>query len=387
MPATWPTARRRTAEGSNAPTMQLTHLDILNFRNIADAGLDFCEGVNCLLGMNGMGKSNLLEAIHFLSVARPMASLPESSLMRHGQDTLMVKGRYLMDNGVEENVSCGIVKGKGKSLKRNGKEYPRISQHIGAFPVVAVTPADTELVSGAAELRRRLMDMVISQAHPGYLTHLIRYGRSLESRNKMLRAGVRDNLLYESIETSMEDAANEIHRYRSEWTRSIERPFASYYSLISGDAEKASLDYRSVLNDSTLHDVLAAERAHDVALGFTSKGVHRDDLVAGLDGYAMRRLGSQGQLKSFVVALRLAIFDYLREAGGVTPILLLDDIFDKLDSGRVGRIMEVVSDRRGFGQIFITDTNREHLDETIAAISAPSLLFEVKGGEFSHISI
>ena len=167
--------------------MILERIDILDFKNIAEAKLEFSPGVNCLLGRNGMGKSNLLEAIHFLSMARPLRSVPESSLTRHGAEMLMVKGEYAMDSGTAETVSCGIVKGKGKTLRRNDKEYRRISEHIGKFPIVTVTPADTDIVTGSGEVRRRLMDTVISQADPAYLSRLIRYGRGLDNRNKMLR--------------------------------------------------------------------------------------------------------------------------------------------------------------------------------------------------------
>lgn len=366
--------------------MILRSLEILNFKNIPEAKLEFSPGVNCLIGLNGMGKSNLLEAIHFLSMARPMTSMPESALITHGADMLMVKGAYLMDSGADEKVSCGIVKGKGKTLRRNDKEYQRISEHIGKFPIVSVTPSDSEIVTGSGEVRRRLLDMVISQADRSYLTHLIRYNRGLESRNKMLRAGVNDRLLYESIEAPMEEAAAEIHRARRAWTEGISETFKRHYSEISGDSERASLSYRSVLNDRTLTEVFDAERGRDLALGFTSAGIHRDDIVTHLGDYSMRRLGSQGQVKTFTIALRLAIFEYLHRAGGIMPLLLLDDIFDKLDSTRVERIMATVSDTARFGQIFITDTNREHLDETISAVTAPSLLFEVNDGKFSILS-
>lgn len=365
--------------------MLLERVDILNFKNIAAATLEFCGGVNCLLGRNGMGKSNLLEAIYFLGMSRPMQSIPESALITHGAEMLMLKGDYLMDNGVSENVSCGVVKGKGKTLRRNGKEYGRISEHIGRFPVVTVTPSDSELVSGSSEHRRRLLDMVISQADRAYLSQLIRYGKSLESRNRMLRAGVRDPLLYESVEAGMAEAALGIHRRRQEWVAEIRPLFAEYYSMISGDAERASVGYRSVLNEHTPAEVFSEDRGRDQALGYTSRGVHRDDLLTGLGEYSMRRLGSQGQVKSFTVALRLAIFDYLKRRSGLTPILLLDDIFDKLDAERVRRIMELVSSRDNFGQIFITDTNREHLDETIAGLSGESRMFEVEDGGFRLI--
>ncbi|MBS7347889.1 MAG: DNA replication and repair protein RecF [Muribaculaceae bacterium] len=362
--------------------MLIEKIEIIDFKNIATAEMEFSGGVNCLLGLNGMGKSNLLEAIHFLSMVRPMSSMPESALIRHGAQALMVKGRYLLDNGSSQSVSCGIVKGKGKTLRRNDKEYQRISEHIGKFPIVSITPSDSEIVTGSGEVRRKLIDVVISQADGAYLSRLIRYNKALESRNKMLRAGVSDHLLYESIEVNMSEAAAYIHQARADWTAEIQPDFERYYTRISGDAERASLAYKSVLNDRTMQEVLNAERGRDLALGYTSSGIHRDDLYTQLDDYSMRRLGSQGQVKTFTIALKLAIYDYLRRKGGERPILLLDDIFDKLDSSRVARIIDEVSGSENFGQIFITDTNLQHLDETLSGIRSKSRLFEVTDGRF-----
>ncbi len=365
--------------------MKLERIEILNFKNIEEARLELSSGVNCLLGRNGMGKSNLLEAIHFLCMSRPLRSVPESALIRHGEEALIVKGDYKMDTGTEENVSCGIVKGKGKTLKRNGKEYSRISEHIGRFPVVSVIPADSELVSGAAELRRHLADTVISQADGAYLAQLIRYNKLLESRNRMLRAGVTDKLLYESVEAGMTEVSEAIHSARESWIQEIVPSFNEYYSAISGDAERVSLKYKSALTGRSLTEILDENRRKDQVLGYTSQGIHRDDLSTGLGDYSMRRLGSQGQVKSFTIALKLAIFDFLKNRSGITPILLLDDIFDKLDSERVGRIMNLVSSKDNFGQIFISDTNREHLDETIASLQGESKLFNVEHGEFREL--
>ena len=363
--------------------MILNSIEILNFKNIADARLEFSPGVNCLVGRNGMGKSNLLEAIHMLCLARGMSSVPEAALIRHGADMLGIKGYFTSDAGTDECVAAGIVRGKGKSLKRNGKEYDRISLHIGSFPLVSVTPADSMLVSGGAEERRRLTDIVISQADATYLSHLIRYNRSLESRNRMLRAGVRDDLLYESVETAMTSAAEEIHSARHRWVAEIAPKLSEYYSLIAGNDETASIEYKSVLNEMSLTDILAERRAKDMALGYTSQGVHRDDLTTSLGEYSMRRLGSQGQIKSFTLALRLAIFDYLKISGGKTPILLLDDIFDKLDASRVEHILQMVSSGAGFGQIFITDTHRSHIDSILSRLDGNPRLFEVDHGCFT----
>ena len=364
--------------------MQLNRIEVLNFKNIAEAGLELSPGVNCFVGRNGMGKSNLLEAVHFLSLARPMQSMPESGLIRHGEEALLAKGRYSMDSGADEEVSIGITRGKPKKLLRNGKEYGRVSEHIGRFPIVAVTPADSGLVSGAGEVRRKLLDVVISQTDSSYLSQLIRYTRALESRNRMLRAGVRDKLLYESIESGLADAADAVYRARRDWTQRIRPLFQKHYFRISGDAEKVSIAYSSTLSEAPLAEQLDHTRAKDNVLGFTTRGVHRDDIRMELDDHSLKRVGSQGQLKSYVIALRLAIFDYIRERTGITPILLLDDIFDKLDSDRVTHIMKAVSGT-DFGQIFITDTNREHLDETIASLSGESRLFAVDRGNFNII--
>lgn len=365
--------------------MTINKVDILNFKNIAEARLEFSAGVNCLLGSNGMGKSNLLEALHFVCMARPMSSLPEAGLIRHGQDLMSVQGAFTLDSGSEEKVSIGIVKGKGKSLKRNGKEYDRLAQHIGVFPIVTVTPADTELIGGPAIGRRRMTDMVISQANAPYLNQLMRYNRSLESRNSMLRAGVRDPLLFESVEAVMAEAAKTISEERRKWVDAISPVVEQTYAAIAGEREEIRIAYRSELNGATMEELLQRNRAKDAALGYTSAGIHRDDISAQLNGYALRSYGSQGQLKTFTIALRLAIFDFLKRTGGERPLLLLDDIFDKLDSDRVGRIMQLVSRPEPFGQIFITDTNREHLDETLAALSGDKRLLMVENGSFSAI--
>lgn len=367
--------------------MTLESLEILNFKNISGTKLQFSAGVNCLLGMNGMGKSNLLDAIHLLSMARPMSSLPDSALINHGQDMMLVKGEFKTDSGTTDTISCGMTKGKRKSLKRNGKEYGKLSEHIGNYPIVISTPEDSKIVAGSGEERRKLMDMVISQADAPYLSALIRYNRALDNRNKMLRAGVKDPLLFESIENTMENTAALIHEARKNWVTSISPVVAEIYSRISGGKETTDIRYKSALNTSSMKDVLAAHRAKDQVLGFTSAGVHRDDLESALDGYSLRALGSQGQLKTFAVSLRLAIYRYLKEKKGLTPLLLLDDIFDKLDAQRVENIMKEVTHKNDFGQIFITDTNRKHLDDILAGISGNKTLINVENGHFSPINL
>ena len=365
--------------------MQLQNIEILNFKNIASARLDFSPGVNCLLGMNGMGKSNLLDAIHLLSLSKPMSSLPDGALLRHDAEMMLVKGDFHTEAGTTDSISCGLVKGKRKSLKRNGKEYAKFSDHIGRYPVVVSTPDDSRIVSGGADERRKLLDMVISQADAQYLAELIRYNKALENRNKMLRAGVKDAILYESIENAMIESAEFIHLKRREWVEQIAPIVTEIYESISGGSEKTGLAYRSALNSASMKEILDSHREKDRILGFTSAGIHRDDVETTLEGHSLRALGSQGQLKTFAVALRLAIFRYLKMKKGVTPLLLLDDIFDKLDALRVENIMKEVTTNPDFGQIFITDTNRKHLDDILSGISGGKTLINVENGVFTPL--
>lgn len=365
--------------------MTLNAIDIVNFKNIAQASLRFSAGVNCLLGMNGMGKSNLLEAIHLLSTARGMTPAPENMLIRHGESSMLVKGEWQTDDGITDTIACGFIRGKGKTLKVNGKEYHRISKHLGRYPVVCVTPQDYRLIADGAEERRRLMDMGISQGDATYLAQLIRYNKALESRNKMLRAGIRDKLLYESIENAMCEAAAVISKARQQWIELLKEPLARYYSHIAEEKESAEIAYRSALADKSMAELLETSREKDQLLGYTGSGIQRDDIEMTLNGYSIRRTGSQGQTKTFTIALRLAMADHLRHIRHLTPLLLLDDIFDKLDSSRVTRIVELVGADKAFGQIFISDTNREHLDEILNAIGGERTLFNVDNGQFTII--
>lgn len=230
-----------------------------------------------------------------------------------------------------------------------------------------------------------MTDMVLSQADSSYLANLIRYNRGLDQRNSMLRSGISDLLLYESVESGMAEAASAVYSLRKKWVDEIAPLVATNYSVIAGSGEALEIEYKSVLNEMTMDEVFRTNRGKDSALGYTSSGIHRDDILCSLNGFNIRSFGSQGQIKTFTIALRLAIFDYLKRKGGETPLLLLDDIFDKLDSQRVGRIMELVSRSDAFGQIFITDTNREHLDETLASLTGPKQMLLVENGNFKSI--
>ena len=365
--------------------MILRSLDITNFKNIERARLEFSPKVNALLGDNGMGKSNLLDAVHLLSFTKSFTGAQDQMLIRSGEDFAIVRGTYSrMD--AEEDILAGLQRGRRKSFKRGGKEYGRISAHIGLLPLVMVSPADMELINGSGEERRRFMDMVISQTDPRYLDAAMRYARILEQRTRLLRDGAADHALFEAIDFQLDAAAAYISDRRHEWTAELRDIFSLYYKAISGSDEEPGLTLVSHTGPGcpALADLLRERFSRDSAVRHTTAGPHRDDLEMTLDGMPVRRTASQGQCKTFTIALRLAQYGFLRRACGMSPLLLLDDIFDKLDAGRVGRIISTVG-ADTFGQIFITDTNRRHLDEIVAFMGADHRLWSVEHGRFSVI--
>lgn len=364
--------------------MKLNSISILNYKNIAEATLTFSPKVNCLIGNNGMGKTNILDAIYYLSFCKSSSGQTDSSVITHGADMMMLQGHYTRHD-TEEQVSMGMQRGKRKVARRGGKEYQRLSQHIGLLPLVMVSPADSDLIRGTGEERRKLMDMIISQGDKEYLAAVISYARAVEQRNAMIKKEFRDPLLYETVERQMADTASYIHSARKRWIEAFEPIFMRYYHAIAGDGERVRLNYKSHLNDATLPEHLNATRERDFIIGYTTRGVHRDDIELLLGEYPMRKTGSQGQCKTYTIALRMAQFEFLKEHTALTPILLLDDIFDKLDAKRVESIIEVVSADR-FGQIFITDTNRTHLDEIVRRVSGDFAMFAVENGACALIN-
>ena len=361
--------------------MRIESISLLNYRNLREVNVSFSPKVNCLIGSNGMGKTNLLDAVYYLSFCKSSVTVNDSQNIFHEEPFFMIQGNYITDSGISEEISCGLKRGEKKQFKRNKKSYDRLSDHIGSVPLVMVSPADNVLIAGGSEERRRFVDMVISQYDSEYLNALIRYNRVLQQRNVMLRADVMpDAEMFSLIEEMMVAEAVRIHQGRKQFVEELVPVFSRFHSIITGGNEEVALLYRSHLNENDLRELLAASRADDRSLGYTSKGVHRDELVMKLGGYPIRKEGSQGQNKSFLVALKLAQYDFLYRKGGETPILLLDDIFDKLDSNRVEQIVNLVSGD-GFGQIFITDVNREHTDSILEKIDGAYRLFEVDQGE------
>ncbi len=368
--------------------MQLTHLSLTNFKNIAEASIDLVAGVNCFLGNNGMGKSNLLDAVYMLSFTKSFTGAQDALVINREADMSLIQGDYLR-RGAAEHLSLGLGRGRRKSLKRQGKEYRRISEHIGLFPLVLAAPQDIDLIYSGGDERRRWMNMVISQSDSRYLEALMRYNAALQQRNALLRDGAADRNIFEAVEIQMEMAAQYIHDRRRRWVEELRPIFAELYAGISGDgADDADLSYRSDMDGegATLQQLLEAARAHDTAVRHTTVGPHRDDIALTLSSMPLRRTGSQGQCKSFTIALRLAQYEFLRRAVGVKPLLLLDDIFDKLDARRVANIMNMVADRGRFGQILITDTNRKHLDDIVSRLAdgADHRLWDVTDGRFTR---
>ena len=360
--------------------MILNGISLLNYRNLQEVNIGFSPKINCLIGSNGMGKTNLLDAVYYLSFCKSAVNASDSSNIMHDAPFFMLQGNYSSGRGVESEVSCGLKRGDKKQFRKDGKVYDRLSDHIGSVPLVMVSPADNELIAGGSEERRRFMDVVISQYDKEYLQSLIRYNRALQQRNAMLR-GERepDADMMSLIEEMMVEEALFINRCRRSFIDELVPIFTKFHSAITGGNEPVSLNYRSHLNDGDLLELLRASRSDDRRLGHTSKGVHRDELVMQLCGYPLRREGSQGQNKTFLVALKLAQYDFLRTKGGEMPLLLLDDIFDKLDSRRVEHIISLVAGD-GFGQIFITDVNREHIDHILEHVTGEYRLFDVENG-------
>lgn len=378
-----PTAVTQSVKGIFA--MILKKISILNYKNIQVADLTFSPKLNCLIGHNGEGKTNLLDAVYYLSFCRSAFNPIDSQVITHDRDFFVLDGLYLNDMGDEERIYCGMKRGTRKRFKRNQKEYKRLSQHIGLIPLIFVSPADTALIDGGSDGRRRFLDMVISQLDHSYIELLSRYNKALTQRNALLKAEQEpDGALMEILEQEMATQGEAIYTKRDAFVREFIPVFQTIYDHVSGCHETVSLQYISHAQRGPLLDVIQRDRHKDRAVGYSLHGIHRDDLEMMIGGYQLKREGSQGQNKTYVLALKLAQFDFLkRTASSTTPLLLLDDIFDKLDAGRVERIVNMVAGD-AYGQIFITDTNRDHLDSILSRHSFDYKLFEVVHGEISE---
>ena len=365
--------------------MILQKISIVNYKNIREASLELSPKINCLIGHNGAGKTNLLDAIYFLSFCRSAFYHQDSLAITHGQEFFVLEGEYSDDtdnaNVDVEKIYCGLKRGTKKRFKRKGKEYKRLSQHIGLIPVIMVSPSDSILVEGGSEERRRLMDMVIAQYNPLYIDDLANYNKALQQRNALLKQEQEpDTSLMEILEMQMAETGERIYTQRQQYVEQMSPVLSEIYRKISGDKETVELNYVSHCQRGPLFNVISRDRYKDRAVGYSLHGIHRDDLEMHINGYPIRREASQGQTKSFVIALKIAQFDFLRRThSNTTPLLLLDDVFDKLDASRVERIIDMVAGE-GYGQIFITDTNRDHLDKILQRSEGDYKIFDVEDG-------
>lgn len=359
--------------------MYLKKLSLTNFKNYGQAELEFSPRINCIVGNNGVGKTNILDAIHYLSLTKSFFNPIDSISIRHNEEFFIIQG-FFMKNGEEDNIFCSFHRQKQKTLRQNGKEYDRLSDHVGRFPVVMISPADSALIAGGSDERRKFMNKIISQYNPSYLDAVLNYNKALQQRNRLLK----DFSLYRNFDQDMLTVWDaQLVRFGayafSERDKLIEEMvpvFCEYYSLVANENEKVRLVYKSQLAQGDPADLLMASVDKDRSLEYTTTGIHKDDLLFELNDYPVRSLGSQGQQKSYLVALKLAKFDYIKKKAGFAPILLLDDIFDKFDSDRVAHIIRLVGNHR-FGQIFITDTHQERLQEILDTVDTDYKLFRI----------
>ncbi len=358
--------------------MYLKELTLINFKNIAEETLPLGEGINCFVGDNGAGKTNAIDAVYYLSMCKSSLGMTDGQSVRHGEEFFLLDGRYRSDAERSEQVVCSFSRKGGKVLKRNGKEYERLSEHVGLIPVVIVSPADTVLISDAAEERRRYLNAFLSQLDRSYLTALVRYNAALGERNRLLKLSFDEEML-SLYDRMLVEQGEVIHRRRREIVEQLQPEVERFYRALSGDSEQVSLKYRSELNERPFAELLFASRERDRVNEFTTAGVHRDDLVLQIGGYPLRKFGSQGQQKSFLIALKLAQYTLVSRALGERPILLLDDLFDKLDAGRVEQLIRLVADAQ-FGQILITDCNRTRIATVLEKAGVHYTLFTVEGG-------
>lgn len=371
--------------------MNLEKLSLINFKNYAQADLEFLPGINCFTGFNGVGKTNLLDAMFYLSFCKSYFNSSDSQNIRHSNDFFVIQGEYER-LGQPESIYCGFKRRQKKKFKRNGKEYQKLSEHIGLIPVVIVSPDDSVLIRGGSEERRKFIDSLISQYDKAYLQHLIGYNRVLSQRNALLKSdSPPDAQVLEALDVQLAELGEKVYTQRKLYIENMTPIFQQYYDFVSRKHETVSLQYRSQLKENRLLDLLKDVLPKDRLLQHTSVGIHRDDLVFRLGQYAIKRSGSQGQQKTYLIALKFAQFEYMARLSGQKPILLLDDIFDKLDQQRVEQIVKLVAGKalpqtgegeknQSFGQIFITDTHSERLLSVLESVQSQYRIFEVKNG-------
>ncbi|WP_299665528.1 DNA replication/repair protein RecF [uncultured Polaribacter sp.] len=359
--------------------MYLQKLSLVNFKNIESQTFDFQQKINCFVGDNGVGKTNVLDAIYYLSFAKSYFNSVAIQNIRHGEAFFMVEGDYYL-NDRNEKIVCSLKKGQKKVLKRNGKSYEKFSEHIGQLPLVIISPADRDLVTEGSDTRRKFIDGVISQQNKTYLKDLLAYNKVLSQRNALLKYFAA-NRTFDALNLSVyDDQLSEygarIYEVRKTFLAAFIPIFNEKYQVISDDKEHVNLLYKSQLHDFSMKDLLQKSLEKDKILQYTTSGIHKDDLSFDIGEYPIKKFGSQGQQKSYLIALKFAQFEFIKKQSHVIPILLLDDIFDKLDENRVSQIINLVNNDE-FGQIFITDTHSERTENIVKKSNKPYQIFKL----------
>lgn len=367
--------------------LYLKKISLINFKNYEDLDLEFSSRLNCFVGLNGSGKTNLLDAIHYLSFCKSYYNPIDSQNIKHKEDFMMIQGYFDKDNQEQtDEIHCGLKKNQKKVFKRNKKAYKKLSEHVGNYPIVMISPYDKDLISGGSELRRKFIDGVICQWDRNYLDTLNQYNKALAQRNALLKDfEKRDYFDKDSLEIwdmQMDELATVIHQKRKAFLEEFVPVFKHYFEKISNSREKVTMVYRSQLDKESLKDLFEQNLNKDRVMQYSTVGTHRDDLLLLMSGYPVKKYGSQGQQKSYSIAMKLAQFDFLKEKKSVAPVLLLDDIFDKLDPERVGSLLNFVSNGH-FGQVFITDTDKGRLQNQLSGIEKEIRFFNVNQGKIS----
>lgn len=362
----------------------LEKIVISDFRNIILQELEFSPNVNCVSGNNGEGKTNLLDAIYYLSMTKSAFALSDKFNFRHGTEEFSLSGLYRMENGLSSRFSVKMTSKGEKKMKRDEKQYGKVSEHIGVLPVVMVSPSDISMVSESGEERRRFVNAVLSQMDREYMTSLQQYNRLLLQRNKMLKEQDVDRGLLEVIDMRMSAFAEPVFQARKKFVEELTPIVQEYYKALSGDSEQVSIEYDSELSKASLEQILAASYDKDRALKYTSAGIQRDDFLFKMNGHPIRRYGSQGQQKSFLVSLKFAQYELMKKNYGFAPVLLLDDVFDKLDMSRISNLLEMVASN-DFGQIFITDSNKVRMSGIVDKLTRDRAYFDTSAGTFRRL--
>ncbi|MBO4604972.1 MAG: DNA replication/repair protein RecF [Bacteroidales bacterium] len=360
----------------------LKKIVVRNWRNISLQELEFSPNLNCLSGGNGEGKTNLLDAVYYLSMTKSAFGASDKYNYAHGTSVFELAGTYEMHDGLQARFGIKTAEGEEKKVTRDGKPYVKISDHIGILPIVMVSPGDSSLVSDSSDERRRFSNAVLSQIDREFLADIQRYNKLIQTRNVVLKGGCDDDIL-ETIDTRLAEWGTRIFEKRKAFVQAIEPQVGKFYSLLSGGRENVGIRYRSDLDKGSLYDLLRENLPKDRLLGFTSCGIQRDDLIFTMDGDPIRKVGSQGQQKSFLISLKFAQYEIMKDKYGFAPILLLDDLFDKLDFDRTRNLLEMVASK-DFGQIFITDTDKSRLQSIISGITEESTFYQACGGVFTR---